>query len=181
MVTNPLNDNAPEQVQATSTWYRCAIATAVLSGVFCIGKMVGTAEETALADLRLEIRSKPDDEQLLSRIRKFDLLLRQQRIRAVDRSRKGSYLLLSGVVVFMISLRFAIALKTKPPAPQPGADPLKQQISNASFARWAVTGGLVILGLSSLFLATRPEIERCRYYFIYYRRCRQKLGELSRS
>jgi len=124
--------------------------------------MVGTAEEKTLADLRLEIRSKPDDEQLLSRIRQFDLQVRQQRLRAVDRSRKGSYLLLGGVVVFVISLRSAIAFKKKPPAPQPGADQLKEQTHNAKIARWVVTGGLAILGLCSLFMATRPRIDFAR-------------------
>jgi len=170
MVTNSHIENTG-QVQATSLWYRCAVVTAILSAVFCIvvcalllmnygrSKMVGTAEETAIADLRLEIRSKPDDEQLLSRIRQFDLQVRQQRIRAVDRSRKGSYLLLGGVLVFIISLRFTIAFKKKPPAPQPGADQLNEQVSKAKFARWAVTGGLVILGSGSFFLATRPEID----------------------
>lgn len=171
MVTNSRNDSAPEQVQATSSWYRCAVITAVLSAVFSIvvcafilmnygrSKMAGTAEETALADLRLEIRNKPDDEQLLSRIRQYDLQVRQQRILALDRSRKGSFLLLSGVVVFIISLRSAISFKKKLPAPQPGADQLTEQVGNAKFARWAVTGGLVILGSGSLFLATRPEID----------------------
>ncbi len=171
MVTNSHNDSASEHVQATSSWYQCAVATAVLSAVFSIvvcafvlmnygrSKMLGTAEETALADLKLEIRSKPDDEQLLSRIRQFDLQVRQQRIRALDRSRKGSYLLLSGVVFFIISLRSAIEFKKKPPAPHSGADQLTEQVDNAKFARWAVTGGLVILGSGSLFLATRPEID----------------------
>ena len=146
MVTNSQNDSAPEQVQATNSWYRCAVSTAILSGVFCIvvcafilmnygrSKMVGTPEEVTLADLRLEIRSKPDDEQLLSRIRQFDLQVRQQRIRAVDRSRKGSYLLLSGVVFFIIRLRSAIEFKKKPPAPQSGADQLTEQVGNAKFA-----------------------------------------------
>ena len=171
MMTNSRNDSASEHVQATSLWYRCAVVTAVLSAVFSIvvcvlllmnygrSRMADTAEETALANLKLEIRSRPDDELLLSRIRQFDLQIRRQRIRALDRSRKGSYLLLSGVVVFMISLRFATAFKKKPPAPQPGADLLGQQVSNARFARWAVTSGLVILGSGSLFLATRPEID----------------------
>ncbi|MHC4204877.1 MAG: hypothetical protein ACYSTT_09505, partial [Planctomycetota bacterium] len=99
MVANSQKENVSQKVEATSSWYRCAVAAAVLSAVFSIvicafmlmnygrSKMVGTAEETAMADLRLEIRSKPDDEQLLSRIRQFDLLLRQQRIRAIERSR----------------------------------------------------------------------------------------------
>ncbi|MHC4437891.1 MAG: PQQ-like beta-propeller repeat protein, partial [Planctomycetota bacterium] len=171
MVANSQKENVSQKVEATSSWYRCAVAAAVLSAVFSIvicafmlmnygrSKMVGTAEETAMADLRLEIRSKPDDEQLLSRIRQFDLLLRQQRIRAIERSRKGSYLLLSGVVVFVISLRSAIAFKKKPPFPQPGADQLKEQVTNAKLARWAVAGCLVILGLGSLFLATRSKID----------------------
>ena len=171
MVTNPCNGNISQHAKAASSWYRCAVATAVLSAIFSIvvcafilmnygrSRMVGTAEEKTLADLRLEIRNKPDDEQLLSRARQFDLQVRQQRLRAVDRSRKGSYLLLSGVVVFVISLRSAIAFKKKPPAPQPGVDQLKEQIGNAKFARWAVTGGLAILGLCSLFMATRPQID----------------------
>jgi outer membrane protein assembly factor BamB len=171
MLTNSHNENASQQVQVTSSWYRCAVATAVLSIVLSIvvcalllmnygrSKMVGTAEETALADLRSEIRNKPDDEQLLSRIRQLDLQVRQQRIRALDRSRKGSSLLLGGVVVFIISLRFAIAYRRKPPSPQPGADQIKEQVANAKLARWAVTGGLAILGLGSLFLATRAEID----------------------
>jgi outer membrane protein assembly factor BamB len=171
MVTNSLNNSAPEQVQMTSSWYNCAVATAVLSAVFSIvvcafilmnygrSRMVGTTEETTLTELKSEIRSKPDDEQLLSRIRQFDLQFRARRIHALNRARKGSYLLLSGIVVFIISLRFAIAFKKKPPTPQPGADQLKEQVSNAKSARWAVTGGLVILCLSSLLLVTRPQID----------------------
>ncbi|MFC1793026.1 PQQ-binding-like beta-propeller repeat protein [Planctomycetota bacterium] len=171
MVTNSHNDSVSDHIQVTSSWYRCAVVTAVLSAVFFIivcalllmnygrSKMVGTIEEKALVDLRLEIRSKPDNEQLLSQIRQFDLQVRQQRIHALDRARKGSYLLLGSVVVFMISLRSAIAFKNKPPAPQPGADQLTEQVDKVKLSRWAVTAGLVILGLGSLFLVTRPEID----------------------
>lgn len=171
MVANSHKENTSPQVQMSSSWYQCAVVSAVLSAVFSIvvcsfmlmnygrSKMVGTADETAMVDLKSEIRNRPDDEQQLSRIRQFDLSLRQQRLRALDRARKGSYLLLSGIVVFIISLRFAIEFKKKPPAPQPGADQLKEQVGNAKYARWVVTGGLAILGLGSLFLATRPKID----------------------
>jgi outer membrane protein assembly factor BamB len=170
MVANSHKENTSPQVQKPGPWYQCAVATAVLSAVFSIvvcsfmlmnygrSKMVGTADETSMVDLKSEIRNKPDDQQLLSRIRQFDLSLRQQHLRSLDRARKGSYLLLSGVVVFIISLRFAIGFKKKPPAPQPGADQLKEQVGNAKFARWVITGSLALLGLGSLFLATRPKI-----------------------
>ena len=171
MVTDSHVENTSGQVQTISPWYRSAVITAVLSAVFSVvvcalllmnygrSKMVGTAEETAMTDFRAEIRTRPDDEQLLSRIRQFDLEIRQQRIDAVDRARKGGYLLLGGVIVFIISLRFAIAFQQKPPAPHPGADPLKQQVSSAKFARWAVTGGLVVLCLVTLFLTAGTEID----------------------
>ena len=171
MVANSLKEYTSPQVQKPGSRYHCAVATAVLSAVFSIvvcsfmlmnygrSKMVGTADETAMVDLKSEIRDKPDDEQLLSRIRQFDLSLRQQHLRSLDRARKGSYLLLSGVVVFIISLRLAIEFKKKPPAPQPGADQLKEQVGNAKYARWVVTGGLAILAVGSLFLATRQKID----------------------
>ena len=171
MVATSNKDNASDRVPATSSWYRCAVTTAVLSGVFSVvvltflllnygrSKMVGTPEETKLTELRSELRNKPDDQQLLSQIRQFDLEFRVQHIRALDRALKGGYLLLGGVVVFIISLRFAIEFKKKPPAPHPGADQFKEQLINAKFARWAVTGGLAVLVLGSLFMATRPQID----------------------
>jgi outer membrane protein assembly factor BamB len=171
MVATSKKDNASDQVPATSSWYRCAVTTAVLSGVFSVvvltflllnygrSKMVGTPEETKLKELRSELRNKPDDQQLLSQIRQFDLQFRVKHIRALDRALKGGYLLLGGVVVFIISLRFAIEFKKKPPAPQPGVDQLKEQLINAKFARWAVTSGLAVLVLGSLFMVTRPQID----------------------
>jgi len=171
MVTNSRNENASQQVPATSSWYRCAVTTAIISGMFSVvvcafllmnygrSKMVGTIEETELVNLRSEIRNKPDDEQLLSRIRQFDLNFRRQHSRALERSRKGSYLLLGGAVVLIISLSAATAFKKKPPSPQPGADQLKEQTRNAKFARWAVTCGLMILALGTLFMATRSQID----------------------
>ena len=120
MVANSQNNSVTEQVRTINSWYQCAIVTAIISAVFSTvicafllmnygrSKMVGTTEETTLADLRLEIRSKPNDEQLLYQIRQFDLQLRQQRIRAIDRARKGSYFLLGSVIVFIISLKSAI-------------------------------------------------------------------------
>jgi len=171
MVINSQNENNTRQVQTTNPWYRCAIATAIISGLFSVAvcafllmnygrsKMVGTAQETALAELKSELRRRPNDDELLSQIRQNDVQFREQRIRAVDRSRKGSYLLLGGLVVFVISLRTAIVFKKKPPAPQAGTDRLTEQSRNAKYGRWAVTGGVAMLALVSLFMASRPEID----------------------
>jgi len=121
--------------------------------------------------LKTEIRDNPDDKQLLpkirrlylqirqDRIRKLDLQIRQIRMRRWDFSQRGSYLLLSGIIVFLIGFKSASAYKKKLPEPQPPPDKLNQQIRTAIYARWTVTVGLLILASSALFLATRPWID----------------------
>ena len=121
--------------------------------------------------LKTEILDKPDDQQLLpkvrdlymqirqDKIRQLDLQIRQVRMRRWDLSHRGSYLLLGGVVVFLIGVKSASAYKKKLPAPQPAPDRLNEQLRKAIYARWAITVGLVTLGSAALFFATRPWID----------------------
>jgi outer membrane protein assembly factor BamB len=164
-------DNILLNVRAASPWYRCAIATAVVSGVFslivCVflllnqGRsiIVKTQQETDLLNLRAQSRTQPDNKQLPAQIREMDLQIRQQRFRALDRSVKGAYLLLGGVAVLLISLKLASTLKKRLPAPHAGEDKAEEQIRTAAFARWTVTAGVVLLGAASLFLALKPKID----------------------
>ncbi len=165
------SDNIVQQTGAASPWYRCAVATAVVSGIFssivCVfllgnhGRsiIVKTQQETELLNLRAQSRKQPDNEQLISQIRAMDLQIRQQRLRALDRSTEGAYLLLGGVVVLVISLKLAGTLKKKPPAPHAGEYNADEQIRKATFARWMVAAGAVLLGAASLFLALKPKID----------------------
>lgn len=121
--------------------------------------------------LKTEILDKPDDRQLLSkirdlymqirqdRIRELDLQIRQIRMRRWDLSQRGSYLLLGGVVVFLIGIKSAYSYKKKLPAPQPAPDRLNEQLRRAIYARWTVTIGLTLLASAALFFATRPWID----------------------
>jgi outer membrane protein assembly factor BamB len=121
--------------------------------------------------LKTEIRDKPNDENVLSRLRRLhlqirrdrihqlDLQIRQVRMRRWDFSQRGSYLLLGSVIVLLIGVKSASAYKKKLPAPQPQPDKYNEQVRKAIRARWAVTVGLITLGSSALFLATRPWID----------------------
>jgi len=121
--------------------------------------------------LKSEFPANPQDQQLLSkmrnvyrqirqnRIRKLDLQIRQIRMRRWNFSHRGSYLLLGGVVVFLIGVKSAHRYKNKLPAPQPAPDRLNEQLRRAIYARWTVTVGLTLLASSALFLATRPWID----------------------
>lgn len=112
-----------------------------------------------LLNLRADSRTQPENEQLLAQIRELDLQIRRQRFRSLDRSRMGGYLLLGGVVIALISLKVMSELKRELPAPRGGADKAEEQIRKAALARWAVTAGMVLLGLGSVFLALRPKID----------------------
>ncbi|MBN2313538.1 MAG: PQQ-binding-like beta-propeller repeat protein, partial [Sedimentisphaerales bacterium] len=161
------NNNA----QVNSPWYRCSVATAIISAVFSLNvlfflalnygksRVVDTEDEAKLLSLRSQVYEQPENEELLSQVRTLDLEIRQRRFRAVDRSRKGGYLLLSGVVVLLTSIGIAGVLKKKEPMPRlctPGPD---QQVCEAKFARWAVTAGMVVLGSGALLLALKPSID----------------------
>jgi len=165
------SDNILRNAGAASLWHRCAVVTAVVSGVFslivCVfllgnhGRsiIVKTQQETELLDIRAQSRKQPDNEQLLAQIRAMDLQIRQQRLRALDRSTKGGYLLLGGIVVLVISLKLTSKLKQRLPAPHAGKDAADEQIHKAAFARWMLGAGMVLLGAASLFLALKPKID----------------------
>jgi len=164
------NNNPSEHIRP-NPWYKCAVATAIVSGVFSFvvlmflvlnyGKslVVDSEDEVQLLSLKAELQDKPDNEELLARIRTLDLQIRQRRFRAVDRSRKGGYLLLSGVVVLLINFGIAGALRKKLPTPRLSAEGTDQQVYEAKFARWSVTAGLVVLCSGALLLALKPSID----------------------
>ncbi|UCE48664.1 MAG: PQQ-like beta-propeller repeat protein [Phycisphaerales bacterium] len=166
------NDQIPAVAEASVAWYRAAVATAVISAAFslivCVfmaanygrSKIIDTPEELELLDLRAEVPDRPDDEQLVSRIRELDLHIRQKRARAIFRSRKGSFLLLGGVVVFLIGAKCADSLRKKLPALPSQGDRQNKQVRDAMWSRWAVTAAVVMLaiGVFSLMAGTRVNL-----------------------
>ncbi len=155
----------------SSEWYRSAITTAIVCAVFAIivfaffvtnyvrGRIIDAKWEIQSENLKIELREHPEDQELLLRIRQLDLKFRQHRIRRLDFSRKGSYMLFGSVVIFLIALKFAGTFKKKMPAPQVLSDRGDEQLRQATLARWAVTAGLAVLGSGALILAMSTEID----------------------
>jgi outer membrane protein assembly factor BamB len=152
-------------------WYRSAITTAIVCAVFALivlalfvtnyvrGRIIDAKWEIQSENLKIELRQHPEDEQLLERIRLLDLEFRQHRIRRLDFSRKGSYLLFGSVVIFLIALKCADTFKKKMPAPQVLSNRGDEQLRQATLARWAVTAGLAVLGSGALILAMSTDID----------------------
>ncbi len=116
-------DSTSKNTEATNPWYRSAVTTAIVCAVFSLivlgffvrnyirGRIRDTEWETQSENLKIELRQNPDDKQLLLRIRQLDLEFRQHRIRRLDFSRKGGYLLFGSVVIMLIALKCADTFK----------------------------------------------------------------------
>ena len=154
----------------TNGWYQAALWSAVVAAVFSlivVGLLVVNYLQIKVFDpvraerlelLKLKILDHPDDV-FLRQIRKLDLQIRQDRIRRQNFSYKGSFLLLGGLAVFVISAKLAVTFRKKLPEPQALPDRQNEQVRQAIRARWTITVGLAVLGAAVLFFATRPVID----------------------
>ncbi|GAG56447.1 unnamed protein product, partial [marine sediment metagenome] len=166
----PRVDGDSVDVGTANQWYQAALWSAIVAAAFSLIvvvllvvnylqiKVFDPVRAERLELLKLKILDHPDDV-LLRRIRKLDLQIRQDRIRRQNFSYKGSFLLLGGLAVFVISAKLAATFKKKLPEPQALPDRQKEQVRQAIRARWTITVGLAALGAAVLFFATRPVID----------------------
>lgn len=168
------DNKTPANADALASWYGVAVCTAVVGAAFSLvvcafmaanygrSRVIDTPQELELLSLRAQVPDRPDNEHLLSRIRELDLDIRQKRARAIFRSRKGSYLLLGGAIVFLIGAKCADSLRKKLPEPPVHLDPQKKQARDAAWSRWAVAGGglMLVLGVFSLMAAPRVDFPK---------------------
>ena len=167
-------DKNSVRTNAVESWYQTAARISVLAGIFClvvvlflIGNYVrrtGTDERRVeeLDGLKVEVRSKPDDEQIIKRIRALDLQVRKDRIRRLDFSRLGSYLLLGGTAVLLASVLVVASLRKKLPFPQKQSDVRDKQIREAILSRRMVTfvSAAFVLAAMALWLGGIPDFLR---------------------
>jgi outer membrane protein assembly factor BamB len=167
---NPRSSNTNND-KLSGLWYHSAIITAVIGGIFSLIVLALLAVnfyristilpkwEEQLQTLKEEVRSKPDDRQLLLQIRQLDLQIRKYRIRRLDFSYKGTFLLFGGVAVLLICVKWAGTFKKKMPPPLLRTDLQNEQIHKAMLARLIVITTSVVLALGVLSLAMIPRID----------------------
>jgi outer membrane protein assembly factor BamB len=165
------DNTSANNIRPTGAWYQTAVQTAIVGGAFSliiiglcvfnyIQRSVYDVKRTEELDrLKIEILKQSENEALISHIRRLDLRVRRDRIRRLDFSRRGIYLLVAGIAVLLTGVKCASTLRKKPPSPQPKGDNRDAQMREGIWARWAVTIGLVVLGSGSVFLALRPRID----------------------
>ena len=121
-----------------------------------------------LKEYKEQLRLNPSDEQIKKRVRQLDLRLRQRYFRQLAQMESGVYLLLAGVVVFVLAIKQGARCQRPLPMPQPKPDASEQATRSAASARWSVAAGgaaigvflfILSLGLSAALPKRTAEVE----------------------
>jgi len=136
---------------------------ALVSGIFCITVALllllnfmqmaknKPLESKALTSLVKRLSQEPNSDELKQEIRNFDLLARKAYFNSQWQVKTGGYLLLFGAIVFALSLRVFIGIKSK--IGEPEVKDENDLTSRIMTQRWVMITGsvLVVLGLSASF------------------------------
>jgi len=141
-------------------WHRAFVWLAAVGGIFslivCALLLSNYLEERAadpldseeLTALVVKLRSQPGNDALKEQIRKLDLQLRAEHFQRRKFSRYGTYLLIGSLVVFLIGVKSALALRKKLPMPSEQ----DEESRTATMSRWSVGIFAVILAGATLIL-----------------------------
>jgi hypothetical protein len=167
--TKPGGDGRPP---AGDAGLQTAVRTAAVAGVFSLivcalllydyslRRAKDPHEAAVFKDLRLAVSQQPDNAQLKEAIRGLDLQLREEYFRQRAFARVGAWLLLGGVVVFLVAAKSAATLRRRLPAPQPQTAPGDLETRWTAVARWSVAAlAVVLVGVAvGLSLTSRSDL-----------------------
>ncbi len=159
----------PPKGGPANVWYRPAVATAVVVGLFALTVAVlliwnyvtGTAADpldaAELTVLKAELAANPADESKRQQIRSKDLELRKEFLRRRALAHSGTYMLAAGLVVCLIAAGYAAEAGKKLPRPVPKAEADDGQPRQKKLALRSVVGAGVILAVAALVLPMAAE------------------------
>jgi len=166
-----VNDDNSVDVRRASWSYQAALRSAVVGGVFSVIvlvllvvnylqiKVLDPLRAERLEMMKVKFIGESTSTELLSEIRQLDLDIRRDRIRRQVFSRRGGYLLLGGLAVFVIGLKWTATLRKRLPMPGAVGDKQARQVRAAAMARWSVTAGLGLFAVAALIIALAPQVD----------------------
>lgn len=107
-----------------------------------------------LTQLQASLKANPTDDAIREKIRDLDLVARSFYFGGLSSLRTGTFLLLGGVVVALISLRTAAQLRQRTPDPREFPAP-QDPAHSAATTRWVIGGTVIVLASGALVLGLR--------------------------
>jgi len=167
----PDAQNNQSRSRPSELGYRAAVRTAAVAGVFSVvvcavllanyhrreaKDPLGTQQ---LAAMKAELAGQPHDEDLKESIRQLDLQLRRKYFRQREFTEVGAWLLLAGVVVFLVASKSAATLRRKLPMPEPQPPSQDRQASVAEIGRWSVAAAAALVAATAIALSISCQSE----------------------
>ena len=122
------------------------------------GKVSMLVNSRQVVRLHDELRSKPKDEALKTRIRQLDLELRRETFYRLQLSHNAARALLAGLAVFLVSAHFARSSRRRMPDPQAwGARKSGEEKRTTALARYAVAGVFALVAATAVAVSTQPD------------------------
>jgi len=152
-----------------SPCYRTAVRTAVAAGLFSLivaSLLIGSyirrtvfdaARVEELDRLKVQARLQPDNEQLRQQIRELDLQVRRSQIRRFEFSRRGNWLLVTGIGLFLFSWHWASFYRKQVPSLGPAND-IRRQLRQARMTRRAIAAAAAGFACITLLLASSSRL-----------------------
>jgi len=167
----------PGAMAARRNWRMVAWVAGVFSVLIGLTMMLGRLSIRAedplkspqLKEYKEKLRLNPADEQIKRHIRQLDLQLRQRYFRQLSRTGTGVYLLLGGVIVFVLAVKQGALCQRQLPMPKSKAELAEQSARSVARARWSVAAsgasiGVLLyalsLGLNNTLPKRMAEVER---------------------
>ncbi len=160
-------------------WYQAAVGTAIVAGAFVLVVSVvmvvnhssqgsmnlgvlkekpGPLDSTELMALKKQLLNTPQDENLKQKVQVLDQQLREEYFRRSSIAYRGRYLLLVGLIVFLIGLKSAISLHVSRPQPPPHAAASDSEVKSMRITRCSIgILGLCIVGSALALFAMQGE------------------------
>ncbi len=166
--TSQYNSN-PDNAIRDQVRYRTAVRTAIVAGLFsaivCVlllsnhfrTSFSGPLESEELVRLKTLLLENTKDENLKNRIRELDSHLRNEYFQRQNYSRWGSYLLIGGIIIFLISVAKAIGYRKIFSAPQSIFNYQIATERNANLAFRSVIIMIAVLGAVTLLTITSSQ------------------------
>jgi outer membrane protein assembly factor BamB len=157
----PFNTARRATTVAEAAWRTISVIAGIFALLVSLVMLVGHLGSDAIDPLKSpdlkafkeKLRLDPASEQIKQQIRQMDLQLRRRYFRQLSQTSSGAYLLLGGVVVFIVASAQCARYRKQPPMPKPRTGAAADISHAAKIARWSVSAAGAVIAVVLLLLS----------------------------